>query len=203
MFNYSKRNVIIISIIISVVIYISLNLILINFNKKQKSSNNENLILKTSNNNPITNSNKNNNLIENLNRTISTNQYKSNNWRISIPKINLDAPILEGTTKEILRRGVGHFKTTSKTKGNVCLAAHNRGYKYNYFSEIKKLEKGDVIKYQLEDNKKSYVVVLKEIIKETDMSYIKDTKENKLTLITCVENCPEYRICIQAIEIKS
>ena len=30
----------------------------------------------------------------------------------------------------------------------------------------------------------------------------KDTKENKLTLITCIENMPEYRLCVQAVEIK-
>ena len=27
-----------------------------------------------------------------------------------------------------------------------------------------------------------------------------NTKDNKLTLITCVENQPQYRRCIQAVE---
>ena len=35
-----------------------------------------------------------------------------------------------------------------------------------------------------------------------DLSKIEETKENRITLITCVENMPEYRLCIQAEEIK-
>ena len=31
---------------------------------------------------------------------------------------------------------------------------------------------------------------------------LKNTDENKITLITCLENEPEYRRCIQAIEKK-
>ena len=44
-------------------------------------------------------------------------------------------------------------------------------------------------------------MALATIIKDTDWSYLQETKENKLTLITCVENEPKYRRCIQAIEI--
>ena len=109
--------------------------------------------------------------------------------------------IIEGTESEILRRAVGHFASSSTWNGNVCLAAHNRGYKYNYFGEIKKLELGDIITYQTEYGERKYEVVINEIIKETDLSYIQDTKENKLTLITCEENKREYRRCIQANQI--
>ena len=38
------------------------------------------------------------------------------------------------------------------------------------------------------------------IIKDTDWSRLENTEENILTLITCVENKPEQRRCIQAIE---
>lgn len=126
-------------------------------------------------------------------------QYKSNNWRIIISKINLDAPILEGTNKEILRRAVGHFENTSKWDGNVALAAHNRGYKYNYFEGLKRLELGDEIIYQTDKGTRKYEIVRKEKIKETDLLCLEDTEKNQLTLITCVENMPEYRLCIQAI----
>ena len=125
-------------------------------------------------------------------------QYKNNKWRIIIPKINLNAPILEGTEKDILHRAVGHFKTTSKWNGNVALAAHNRGYKYNYFQEIKKLEIGDLVEYQTKQGIRNYEVISKNKIEETDLSCLEDTKENTLTLITCVRNEPEYRLCIKA-----
>ena len=38
------------------------------------------------------------------------------------------------------------------------------------------------------------------IIKDTNWNYLKNTEKNKITLITCIENEPEYRRCIQAIE---
>lgn len=198
MSDFSKRKGIVVSIIISLVIWMSLNFILIQFNENQKKEVNTTLVLKTSQVNPIKE-----NVEENIeiNEAVK-NQYKINEWRIFISKINLDAPILEGTTQEVLRRGVGHFTSTSKWDGNVVLAAHNRGYKYNFFQEIKRLEIGDVIEYQTEQGKRTYEVCGKEKIKETDLSILENTKENKLTLITCVENMPEYRLCVQAKELK-
>lgn len=198
MSDFSKRKGIVVSIIISLVIWISLNFILIQFNENQKKEVDTTLVLKTSQVNPIKE-----NVEENIeiNEAVE-NQYKINEWRIFISKINLDAPILEGTTQEVLRRGVGHFTSTSKWDGNVVLAAHNRGYKYNFFQEIKRLEIGDIIEYQTEQGKRTYEVCGKEKIKETDLSILENTKENKLTLITCVENMPEYRLCIQAKELK-
>ena len=39
------------------------------------------------------------------------------------------------------------------------------------------------------------------IIENTDWTYLEDTEENTITLITCVENEPKYRRCIQGEEI--
>lgn len=101
---------------------------------------------------------------------------------------------------DILNTYVGHFEETSLTKGNVGLAGHNRGYEKNYFENLKKLKRGDEIKYKYNDFEKKYVVDKIETIKNTDWSYLENTKENKITLITCVENQPDYRRCVQAIE---
>ena len=202
MFNYSKRNMIVISCVLSLVILISLNFILNIFKENQKKNQNyiqiENLLKS------------NENITQNVEKIgkfeseeIVENQYSNNDWRILIPKINLDAPILEGTSQSNLRRGVGHFENTSVWDGNVCLAAHNRGYKYNYFQELKNLEIGDDIEYRKNGEKKDYSVIWKGKIKETDLTYLENTKENLITLITCVENMPEYRLCVQAWEIKT
>lgn len=202
MFNYSKRNMIIISVILSLVILISLNFILIKFKENQKKLN----VFNSEEIQPKSNEFISNN-IEKFNKfneeTIVENQYSNNDWRVLIPKINLDAPILEGTSQENLRRGVGHFEETGVWDGNVCLAAHNRGYKYNYFQEIKRLNIGDIIEYKKNEKERKYSVVWKGNIKETDLSYLENTEDNKITLITCAENMPEYRLCIQACEIKS
>lgn len=123
-------------------------------------------------------------------------------WKIEIPRIELVAKISEGTSPEILDYYVGHFEETMIWDGNVGLAAHNRGYNVNYFEKIKELETGDEILYIHNENIRKYIVKEREIIKETDWSYLEETEDNRLTLITCVEDLPEYRRCIQAIEYK-
>ncbi len=137
---------------------------------------------------------------ENDNASILEEANKLNNWYIQIDKVSLKAPIQEGTTKEILDDYVGHFEESSKNLGNICLAAHNRGYKNNYFSRLKELQEGDEIKYTYNDIERTYIVTKHEIIKNTDWSNLKPTEENTITLITCVENEPEYRRCIQGME---
>ena len=124
------------------------------------------------------------------------------NWSISIPVIDLVAPIQDGTTEEILNTVVGHFEESAITNGNVCLAAHNRGYDVNYFENIKKLLLNDIIIYKYDNFEKQYAVSNITIIKDTDWSYIENSNENKITLITCIEDEPEYRLCVQATEIK-
>ena len=128
------------------------------------------------------------------------NTEKSAIWQIEISKISLVATIAEGTTKEVLNQYVGHFENTSRENGNVGLAAHNRGYDVNYFKDLKLLKEGDEIKYTYNQFQKTYEVAKCRIIKDTEWAFLEETEENMLTLITCVENEPEYRRCIQAIE---
>ena len=119
-------------------------------------------------------------------------------WKITIPKISLKAEISEGTSKEIMDKFVGHFEETTKTSGNVGLAAHNRGYAVNYFANIKQLVEGDEIIYKYYEFEETYIVTENKIIKDTDWEPLEDTEKDKITLITCVENEPEYRRCVQA-----
>ena len=121
-------------------------------------------------------------------------------WQIEIPAISLVANIEEGTDKDVLNQYVGHFITTQKENGNIGLAAHNRGYEVNYFQDLKLLKKGDEIKYRHNGFEKIYEVEKCRIIKDTEWEYLENTEDNRLTLITCVENQPEYRRCIQAVE---
>ena len=74
------------------------------------------------------------------------------------------------------------------------------GYQINYFENLKNVKKGEEIKYKYNDFEKRYIVEKIEIIRNTDWSYLEKSQENKITLITCVENEPEYRRCVQAIE---
>ena len=118
-------------------------------------------------------------------------------WYIEIPKIELYAPIEEGTSDEILNRSVGHFEETARRNGNCGLAAHNRGYKVNYFSRLKELEKGDIVYYFVDGKKYKYEIEDSLIIYETDWSVLEETEDDEITLITCVENRAEYRLCVK------
>ena len=143
-------------------------------------------------------------------KTIDTSQITQRNiikenknikWRIQIPKIDLDVHIMEGTTSDVLLKAVGHFKETSKWRGNIGLAAHNRGYQCNFFAKIKNLSMDDEIIYTTTNGKKVYKVQTNKVIEDTDWSYLKETSDNRITLITCEENRENYRRCVQAIEI--
>lgn len=199
MFRYSTIYINLISLILSFCIFIIIESFFSNYqNFAQKSALRVGFEVQNS---PI-NSNENKENIENENAEdiILEQSKEESSWYLEIPSINLKADIKEGTTKEILDDFIGHFEETKKDIGNVGLAAHNRGYKNNYFENLKKLKEGDLIYYQFEENKREYIVTKHTIIKDTDWSYLEDTEENTLTLITCVENEPEYRRCIQATQ---
>ena len=100
----------------------------------------------------------------------------------------------------ILEDYVGHFSETSLTVGNIGLAGHNKGYKNNYFENLNKAKKGDEITYKYNDYINKYIIDKIEIIKNTNWDNLENTKENKITLITCLEDKPEHRLCVQATE---
>lgn len=139
-------------------------------------------------------------------RTVQTSkkaqtQNNKSTWKIIIPAIQLEANIAEGATQEVMNKYVAHFENTPKLNGNVALAAHNRGYAVNYFRDLKKLKKGDIIQYIYGGVEKKYRVEVITVIKDTDWTYLQNTTKDKITLITCVENQPEYRRCIQGVII--
>lgn len=120
--------------------------------------------------------------------------------RLSIPKINLNVKIYETESLESLAKGAGHFKSTSCWDGNVGLAGHNRGVT-NHFGRIHTLKAGDTITYTTQLGTRSYAVYFVGKINDTDFSRLERTSENIITLVTCVENQPAYRWCVQAREI--
>ena len=121
--------------------------------------------------------------------------------KLTIPDILLkEAPIKEGTELSILSEAIGHFKSTSIYSGNVGLASHNSGGKGDYFKNLKNIKIGSEIYYESQYGVKRYIVDTKEIIEETDFTYLENSDENKITLITCVAGQRNKRLCVQAKE---
>ena len=121
---------------------------------------------------------------------------------LTIEKIGLKAQVKEGSTQEILLKYIGHMPETAKYEGNIGLAAHNRGTEYAYFARLNELEEGDKIIYKTKFYERTYVVTKKVVIYDTDWSYLKNTKDNRITMITCIANKPNQRLCVQAVKEK-
>lgn len=194
--NFSHKNILLISFIISIFIFIFFNQIFFKNQNKFFENSLEKIIpdnieieLKTPNSTVA--------ISEQYQNNIDTQKI----WQIEIPKINLVAPIAEGTSTNIMNEYVGHFEETPKNKGNIGLAAHNRGYKINYFRDLKLLQKGDLIIYTYNGEISKYSVNELGIIKDTDWSKLESSSQDKLTLITCLEDEPEYRRYIQAVKL--
>lgn len=101
-----------------------------------------------------------------------------------------------------MRKGVGHFPSTSAWDGNIGLCGHNRGSSHN-IGAIKDLEIGDTIRYQTSLGTRTYAVSSVKIIDWTDWSYLNATSDNRITIITCLADQPTKRVCIQGVEVSS
>lgn len=207
---YTTKYVSIVSLILTIIVFLIINSIYfcaknpsifqLGFQDTVKVEFNDNSTLNSTNDVNNTNSLNDKNTNDLNNNTL--NEKKDNtiqsSWYLKIPRIFLEAEISEGTSTDVMNKYIGHFEDTSKTTGNVCLAAHNRGYPVNYFQNLKLLKKGDKIQYKYQNFEKQYVVVDNFIIRDTDWSCMEKTEDNMITLITCVENEPEYRRCVRA-----
>jgi sortase A len=109
--------------------------------------------------------------------------------RISIPKINLSAVIVEGTNHKALLLGPGHIKGTPNPgeAGNAVITGHRD----TFFRHIYELNKGDIVTVQRNGKAFNYEVTGKEIVQPTDISVLDASPDARLTLITCY---PTYYI---------
>lgn len=119
---------------------------------------------------------------------------------LKIPSLDINMKVWEGETKESMKKGLGHYSSTSAWDGNIGVCGHNRGTKYTIGS-IKDLEIGDTITYTTIYGTRTYEVVLVKTISNSDWSYLQATADNRITLTTCLANQPEKRICVQAVQI--
>jgi LPXTG-site transpeptidase (sortase) family protein len=109
--------------------------------------------------------------------------------RISIPKIDLSAIVVEGTDHHALKLGPGHLAGSAFAggEGNSVLTAHRD----TFFRHLVELKKGDRIMVQRDGKTYTYEVSSQRIVQPDDLSVIQPTNDNRLTLITCY---PTYYI---------
>jgi sortase A len=109
--------------------------------------------------------------------------------RVVIPKIDLDAIVVEGVSRKMLNEGPGHIKGTAAPGevGNAVISAHRD----TFFRHIYELNKGDEILVKRSGKVFHYQVTGKKIVMPDDVAVLKQTVDPQLTLITCY---PTYYI---------
>jgi sortase A len=102
---------------------------------------------------------------------------------LRIPKIDLDAPVLEGTDELSLNRGVGRIAGTAHPgeDGNIGIAGHRDGF----FRGLKDVGSGDTIEIVTLSRTETYVVDRVLIVNPDDTSILEPRRDPSLTLVTC------------------
>ncbi len=118
---------------------------------------------------------------------------------VKIPSLKIDMKVWEGETADSMKKGLGHYSSTSAWDGNVAVCGHNRGSKY-VIGGIKDLEQGDTITYTTAYGTRTYVVETVTVISNTDWSFLQSTADNRITLTTCLAGHSESRVLVQAVE---
>ena len=119
---------------------------------------------------------------------------------LKIDKIGLYQPVMEGHSLEVLKTHLGHVDGSAYWRGNIGILGHNNG-NAGFFKRLTELKVDDVIEYITEDGTRTYKVSEITEIEDTDWSKFASTKDNRITLVTCVKNVPTKRYCVQAVEL--
>lgn len=100
MFKFNSLYINFVSVVLSIIIFVTGNFIFENHEKISKNSTVETY----------------------SNSILDENNLNIKDWYLEIPKIELKAPIWEGTEGEVLNKYIGHFVETSRKNGTVGLA---------------------------------------------------------------------------------
>lgn len=140
-------------------------------------------------------------------------KIKVKNFSLFIPSLNISAPVIpnvSGVKKEYLKaleNGLVHFKSTllPGQGGNIVIFGHSSYYQDrpgNYkdiFKDLEKIKKGDIIKITLNSKKYLYKVSATYVVDPGEVKYLNPSKEEKLTLITCIPpGTTRYRLIVIA-----
>lgn len=108
--------------------------------------------------------------------------------------------VFEGETLSNMDKGAGRFSFSGLNYSNTALIGHNRGIRNGFFSFVRQLEKGDILRLDAGLTVRYYVVAGIQIVRETDFSWAADFGDTRLTLVTCVEYQRDYRRVVYAIQ---
>ena len=113
---------------------------------------------------------------------------------ITIPKININIPIYEGSSNFVLEKGIGHLENTSFPTGGInthtVLVGHSGLATKELFNSLDKLVVDDNFYIRNLDNFLKYKIVNIEIVEPYDVEKLEiQENEDLATLVTCI---PKY-----------
>jgi LPXTG-site transpeptidase (sortase) family protein len=122
------------------------------------------------------------------NKVVSKREdYQNGQMTIGIPKLEVNAAVVSGTTIELLKKGPGLYESSPMPDldgGNVCIAGHRTTYGA-WFRHVDKLEEGDEITLDYDDIQYIYQVEKVFIVDKKDWSITEPVGYSSLTLTSC------------------
>jgi sortase A len=102
---------------------------------------------------------------------------------IQVPRLGLNAIVVQGDSSANLRRAVGHLSKSALPGewGNVALAGHRD----TFFRTLRDIRLGDEIKFKTRERSFEYLVESIEVVAPTDIRVLKSSTGHDLTLLTC------------------
>ena len=127
--------------------------------------------------------------LKNYNKVLNVNDEGMIGY-LSIDKIRVEIPIYHGTNNDTLNSFVGHIEGTSLPIGgkgtHSVLSAHRGLPSAKLFSDLDRLELGDIFKITVLDEVLTYEVDKISIVKPNNSKELKIDKNNDyVTLLTC------------------
>ena len=113
--------------------------------------------------------------------------YKNGMMTIAIPKIHINAAVMEGTTKELLKKGPGLYEISplpDQDGSNVCIAGHRTTYGA-WFGKVDKLKENDEIVLNYNDVEYLYRVEKVFIVDKKDWWITEPAEDSVITLTSC------------------
>lgn len=117
--------------------------------------------------------------------------------RIEIPRLDMRAIVVDGTSNAQLARGPAHFTWTAQPgqAGNCAIAAHRNMYG-SWFKDLNRLRSGDQIVLRTPKEAYTYRVTHSKIVLSNDTSVLRQTKKPTLTLVTCMIPYAKHRLIV-------
>ena len=128
---------------------------------------------------------------------------------IEIPKIDVNLPIYHGTDDAVLSAAVGHIEWTSLPSGgdgcHTVLSGHRGLPSARLFTDLDKLEEGDVFYLHILGKTMTYRVDKISIVLPQDVSMLKPVPGRDLcTLVTCTPyGINTHRLLVQGYRVDS